>query len=272
MSNQQPTDLTDTSFWNNAWEGRGLPESINPHSGRSRDLFYEVIHRKLRVAFGGLDAPRSQLLEVGCGSSAWMPYFIKEMGFQTWGIDYSEVGCAQTRAMLAREGVEGRVVEADFFAPPAEVLGRFDVVFSFGVVEHFLPPERCVTALAAMLKPGGLMVSVVPNLRGAPGAVQASINRPVFDIHVLHTDESLGEAHRLAGLDVLESGYFFGVNFGWIMEAGAPRTPTLRPKLRALSALRWGSRLSWWIERQGVLLPPSKLLSPAILCIAKKPV
>lgn len=266
-----PRDLTDAAFWDSNWEKRGLPEPIDPHSARSRDLFYALMHRKLRLLFAGLDPARTRLIEVGCGSSAWLPYFSKHMGFQVSGLDYSEIGCRQTRTVLAREGIQGDVHQADMFDPPPGLQGAFDVVFSFGVIEHFQPPERCVRALTSLLRPGGLVVSVVPNLLGALGAVQAWIDRAVYDVHVLHTDQTLADAHRLAGLDVIESDYFFGVNFGWVIESNAPPSPLLRPKLRVLSALRWGSRLSWWLEQQLAPLPPGRLLSPAILCAARKP-
>lgn len=268
---EAPRDLTDAAFWDSNWEKRGLPEPINPHSARSRYLFYTLIHRKLRLLFAGLDPARTRLIEVGCGSSAWLPYFAKEMGFQVSGLDYSEIGCRQTRAVLDHEGVKGDVYQADMFNPPAELQGAFDVVFSFGVVEHFQPPERCVQALTKLLRPGGIVVTVVPNLLGALGAMQSWVDRSVYDVHVLHTDKTLADAHRLSGLDVLESDYFFSVNFGWVIEAHAPPSLTRWPKLRVLSALRWGSRLSWWLEQQLAPLPPGRLLSPAILCAARKP-
>lgn len=264
-------DLTDAAFWDSNWEKRGLPEPINPHSARSRDLFYAQFHGKLRLAFAGLAPATTRLVEVGCGSSAWLPYFAKEMGFQVCGLDYSDVGCQQTRAVLAREGVTGEVLRADMFDLPAAVKGAFDVAFSFGVVEHFEPPERCVGAIGDLLRPGGLMVTVVPNMRGALGDMQSWVDRSVFDMHVLHTEETLARAHTAAGLDVIESNYFFGVNFGWVIENNAPPSPLRWPKLKTLSALRWGSRLSWWLEHNLAPLPPSRLLSPAILCIARRP-
>lgn len=271
MTQRSAADLTDPSYWDAAWTHRGLPEAIHPHSGRSQDHFYDQFHRKMSLLFAGLDPRRSRLLEVGCGSSAWLPYFAREFGFQISGLDYSEVGCAQTRALLARERVQGEVVLGDLFSPPEGFTEGFDVVFSFGVVEHFSPPSRCVRAMAALLRPGGLMVSVVPNLTGVIGALQSWINKPVLDVHVLHTAGSLSEAHREADMEVIEGDYFFGNNFGWVNETGAPSNALLRPKLRVLSAFRWASRLSWWVEQKAAPMPASRALSPTILCLARKP-
>src|SRR5438552_12828083 len=51
-------------------------------------------------------------------------------------ITASTSGCEQARAVLARDGVDGKIVEADVFTPPSELHESFDVVFTLGVVEH----------------------------------------------------------------------------------------------------------------------------------------
>lgn len=53
-----------------------------------------------------------------------------------------------------------------FFSPPASMLGKFDVVVTFGVVEHFIDTRACLDAMSQFLKPGGLLVTSIPNLAG----------------------------------------------------------------------------------------------------------
>jgi SAM-dependent methyltransferase len=61
--------------------------------------------------------------------------------------------------VLDAAGVPGEIVCADLFAPPPHLLAQFDVVVSFGVVEHFDDTAACVAACARLVKPGGLMVT-----------------------------------------------------------------------------------------------------------------
>ena len=43
--------------------------------------------------------------------------------------------------ILSIEGVKGDIVCADFFSPPESMIEEFDVVISFGVLEHFEDTE-----------------------------------------------------------------------------------------------------------------------------------
>jgi 2-polyprenyl-3-methyl-5-hydroxy-6-metoxy-1,4-benzoquinol methylase len=49
--------------------------------------------------------------------------------------------------MLRKAGVVGQVYCCDFFAPPGDLIGTFDVVISFGVAEHFQDTAECLRAL-----------------------------------------------------------------------------------------------------------------------------
>jgi len=84
------------------------------------------------------------------------PYFAKEFGFKVYGIDYSEIGCKQAREVLSNTGVEGNVICAIFFSPPENLIDAFDVVVSFGVVEHF-EDTAGIAAFSRFLKPNGIL-------------------------------------------------------------------------------------------------------------------
>ena len=88
------------------------------------------------------------------------------------GLDYSDIGCQKSRAILRNEGVEGQIFHGDMFDPPAHLKGKFDVVFSNGLVEHFEDTKKAVSACASFLKPGGMMVTLIPNLSGMLGPLQ----------------------------------------------------------------------------------------------------
>jgi len=212
------------------------------------------------------------LLEIGCAKSAWLPYFAKEFGFSVCGLDYSPTGCQMTKKVLQVNGVEAEIVCADFFMPPENMLGAFDVVVSFGVVEHFDDTAACLKAVSSFLKPGGLLITNIPNMTGWIGAIQKSLNKPVYDIHQLIDPARLRRAHEHAGLEVVECDYFVCTSFGVNNLIGIS-TRTLAGFLKKvlLGVLARASMLVWSIEGMVGVFPPSKFGSPYINCIARKP-
>ena len=90
------------------------------------------------------------------------------------GLDYSEIGCEEARLILENNNVEGEIVCCDFFSPPESMLNRYDVVISFGVLEHFENTSDCTKAFSRFLRPGGLLLTVIPNMNGIPGLLDLS--------------------------------------------------------------------------------------------------
>ena len=263
-------DKAGKAYWDTLWkhghstsdvelQGRGLNQYVN---GKFHQLFTDT--------FRGLPTTSQRLLEIGCAKSTWLPYFAKEFGFDVVGLDYSELGCAQARSILAGTGTHGEVVCADLFAPPEELLGTFDVVVSFGVVEHFEDTATCLSAFAKFLKPGGMAVTIIPNFAGWLGSIQRVVNRPVFDIHVPLDPQALAAGHQ-PSLDVLSCGYFLTVNWGVInIENWSQPFHSLGTRLRS-----WASKGVWILEGHlpfaPHLLKPNRLTSPYINCVARKP-
>jgi 2-polyprenyl-3-methyl-5-hydroxy-6-metoxy-1,4-benzoquinol methylase len=255
-------------YWNSIWETWTLPRPIDPEN---RSLRHHVYHLEFHSLFRDTFAkrPRSEkttsLLELGCACSVWLPYFSKEFGFRVTGIDYSATGCDQARAILARERVDGEVVCADIFQAPATLLSGFDYVFSFGVVEHFEATDRCLATCASFLKPGGLMITVIPNMNGSVGLLQKWLDREVFDVHVPLDTEALRHAHETAGLDVITCKYFCFSNYGVLNLERIRRTFLGLWLSRALQAV---SAVTWAFERVGVKFSANKMTSPYVVCVS----
>jgi len=200
-------DKAGVEYWNDVWGDESLPLPIDPSKTSLRSFVYRRFHQFFTALFSERDTRLMSLLEIGCARSAWLPYFHKQFGASVSGLDYSERGCEQERHVLALAGVRGEVVCADLFAPPAAFRQGFDVVVTFGVVEHFEDTARCIAAVGEYLKPGGIAITVVPNIGGMIGAVQKALNRPVYDMHVALTPDTLKDAHLRAGLTPTRSEY-----------------------------------------------------------------
>lgn len=213
-----------------------------------------------------------ELLECGCGGSVLLPYFAKEFGFRVSGVDYSEAGCRLARRVLQEANVEGEIICADFFSPPKELCGRFDVVVSFGVAEHFTNTASCIVAFGRLLRPGGLLITSVPNMAGPIGGLQKVFSRAVFDKHVVLNAESLRRAHETAGLEIKKCDYFLFLNLGVLnineIERGTVEYAVKRAGLQALRAL---TAAVWILEEAFGSFRPNRVTSPYIVCRAIRP-
>ena len=262
---------TDQAYWDGLWKASSLPAIWDPRQPGIRHHVKRCLHRSFSELLAGLQPKGKQLLEIGCGRSVLLPYFAREFGLRVSGVDYSETGCAMARAILDREGVRGEIHQADVFAPPEALEAQFDVVVSLGVAEHFEDTTAALRAFRFFLKPGGLMVTIVPNTTGAAGLVQRLLNRPVFDIHVPLDVDRLGDAHRRAALSVAQSSYLVSSNFGICNLNGLPpRAPATIVKRLVLAGLVGSSAVTWAVE--GIVGPfrPNRFFSAYVMCAARR--
>jgi cyclopropane fatty-acyl-phospholipid synthase-like methyltransferase len=201
------TDKAGENYWEEVWKASNLQPAIIPESKSINNYFNHIAHNYFKEQLGNLATQDKKILEVGCGNSVWLPYFAKEFGMNITGLDYSEHGCAQERKILEREGITGEIICSDFFSPPENLIGSFDFVVSFGVIEHFTDTTGAIKQLSKFLKKGGLLITFVPNLTGLYGFLQKRFNRPVFDIHYPMDKEQLKSFTEKAGLQLINIQY-----------------------------------------------------------------
>jgi SAM-dependent methyltransferase len=265
-----PVDMAGPDYWERLWDESSLPDPVDPRAPGVRYHVRRQLHALFSRYMGG-GGPPPRVIEVGSARSAWLPYFALEFGCEVAGMDYSPLGCRQSEETLRRAGVEGEVACADLFDPPAHMRDSFDVVVTFGVVEHFDDTSRCIGALAELLRPGGRVITIIPNNVGAVGWLQRTINRPVFDLHVLLDADDLASAHREAGLEVEHCDYLVSTHFAVTNLNGVPPGPgrlvrrLVRTTFIAISAAAW----IW--EQRVRPIRPRRSLSPYIVCVAGRP-
>lgn len=259
-------DMAGRAYWDSVWNSQAIPNAINPRATSLRNYMYRCYHEYFANAFADRRFRDQSLLEIGCGRSRWLPYLGREFGFTVSGIDYSAIGCEQARAILNRSGVSGTIVQADFTAPPDDMVEAFDIVVSFGLIEHFEDTASCVANLARFLKPGGLMFSMIPNLVGGTGWLQKHLCRSVYDVHKLLDREMLQHAHEQAGLTVQSCDYFMSGGLS-TLNLSCWSDSRLYPVLRLMPL---GISLPvWFLEDNRVKLKPNRFTSPGIVCLAQ---
>lgn len=250
-------DKATQQYWDANWSS--VRETVfcpeDPQLKRHRErVLASVILRTLSTLPKG-----SLVLEAGCADSTILPWIAKQ-GFRIAGIDYSPIGCEKFKARLSRSGLSAEVECCDVFRRPDSMIGRYDAVVSFGLVEHFTDTAEIVSALAAFVRPGGRLLTVVPNMQGLVGLAQRFASKAVYDVHEAISVERLSKAHR--GLRVIESGHLLPMDFGVVNTANAPTWR--RQTVRALTALSYAS---WLVDG---ILPRLSWLSPQTYCIAEK--
>jgi SAM-dependent methyltransferase len=263
-------DMAGRSYWERVWDETSLPAPVDPNAAGLRHHVRREFHDLFGRHLPPKGAPPARLLEVGCARSAWLPYFAREFACEVTGLDYSPLGCRQSEEVLRRAGVEGEVVCADMFAPPDRLKGSFDFVVTFGVVEHFDDTAAALAALAAFLRPGGRLITVIPNMTAAVGWLQRVINRPVFDLHVPLDAAQLGEAHRNAGLEVERCAYLVSSHFAVANLNGVPKGPGYAARQALRGALVAASVAFWAWEERVRAVRPGRVLSPYAVCVARR--
>ena len=201
-SNVSP--LTDESYWTTLWDGQ-------QHKVRHLRWAY-VANRQLSELFqralSGFKHPR--LIELGCADSLWLPYLAKNYEGECYGIDFSELGCQLAQRNLALAGAEGTILCDDIFTYAKTHNAEFDFVYSMGLIEHFTAPQSVVEKMSALLKPGGTMLTVTPNLRGMYTPIARIASPKLLATHRVIPPIALAEMLQNAGFHVTEFGYTGG--------------------------------------------------------------
>jgi 2-polyprenyl-3-methyl-5-hydroxy-6-metoxy-1,4-benzoquinol methylase len=174
-----------------------------PQPERFRGNF-DLVDRFLRLV---PDGRGRRLLEMGCGGSKWLPWFAREMGYEVEGVDYSPRGCINARQGLDAANVTGTIHCVDFLQLGSEFDGKYDVVTSFGVIEHFVQPAAILRLFARCLRRDGLALTFVPNMAGLYGELIKRFDRTLYDTHVLFDLQQLASFHEQAGLEILHAAY-----------------------------------------------------------------
>ena len=253
-------DLAGHAYWDDVWQ----------HTGKHRVGHLSFFHHALARVFDRYATAGSRVCEVGCADSAWIPYFL-ERGCHVTGIDYSEKGVDRLRAVLAQGGLEADLIVADVLDPGFHPDPSHDLVFSMGLIEHFREPSSILLPLRGLLRDGGFIVTVMPNLRGLWGRIQRRLDADVLAVHIPYGPDEVDRIHSQAGFVAVEAAEYFAT-FGPLV-MNAPRLAKRYPR-----GYRVGTGAIWLIQ-QAIAWPlgtalgrysESRALSSHIVGVYKK--
>ena len=199
------TRLTDKSFWDNTYEHFELAD-FQDHA------VADFLRRYLQDGHGKTS------LEAGSFPGSFIPT-VGRKGYRVHGVDFNEKNVTQLPAWLRSLQLEvGEFWTADFFDFVKDERRRFDLVCSFGLIEHFENFEEVIKTHMDLVKPGGMIVITTPNFRGWLQQIPHRLfDKPNLDKHYLPSMNPYKWKRLMEnnGFEVRFAGYFGGYDF-WV--------------------------------------------------------
>ena len=202
---------------------------------------------------------RGTCLELGCFPGRFLAIF-GELGFEVNGIDLTPRVAHDLPEWLKAQGWRvGKVLQGDVWTFPFSE--TYDVVCSFGLIEHFTEWQELLRRHAALVSPGGLLLVSTPNFTGS---LQLLLRRWLDPVNLGKHNLDAMETNRWAavieplGFDILTHGPFGRFDF-WV--APQKRSVLQRVVLRLMMRSKGAF---------GALLPSHTAFSPYLGLAARK--
>lgn len=254
--------LTEKKYWDEKY-GDGVTTPLSLEGFRQHT--FANIFETMKLA----DLEGKSILEIGAGGSQWLTFLAREFPTSEFaGLDYSEAGCEDLRKRAESEGVFVDIVCADLYCPPENYKNKFDIVITFGVVEHFDSLDDILPALLNYLKPNGKLYTLIPNMAALMGTLTKKYDQSVYDIHNPHDRASLVDGHKSAGLQVEYADYIGSTEFGILSSCINENSGRLK-KFTYLWLTRLTRAISFFEHKFGNL-PATPYFSGLIYCIASR--
>lgn len=195
--------LTDEKFWNDMY--------VEVEFNDLRDHSVALMMEKYLPAVQGKTS-----LEAGSFPGAFIPT-VGRKGYVVHGVDFNKNNKDQLPAWLRGLGLQvGEFWTEDFFDFIKDEKKRFDLVCSFGLIEHFENYPEVIQAHIDLIKPGGAIVLTTPNFRGW----MQYLPHRLFDNENLkkHYVPSMNPSKwakqlEANGFEIIYAGYFGGYAF-----------------------------------------------------------
>ncbi len=202
------TRLTDEAYWNSGY----VQTEFTDATGSS----LEVLLTKYLE-----DGTSRSCLEIGSYPGSYMPA-IGRKGYQLHGIDFNKRNANDLPQWLKGLGLTvGEFWSGDFFDFAKNHTNRYDLICSFGFIEHFENYLEVIEEHIKLLKPTGQIIITTPNFSGwmqyLPHKFFDAKNLTKHNLKSMNPGawRKLLEAH---GFTVTFSGYF-GKYYFWVDES-----------------------------------------------------
>ncbi|MFA5479643.1 MAG: class I SAM-dependent methyltransferase [Candidatus Muiribacteriota bacterium] len=199
---------TDINYWENIWKQKNI-DMLDEN---------EPLNKFIINYLKKIPAENKKIIEAGCANSRWVK-FLTENGFEVSGIDYSEEGIKNLKIYCDKNRIKCNLYLKDIFDDIPFLKEKFDVLISFGLVEHFEDYSEVIQKLSCFLKKDGIIITVIPNLKNSIYyKIQKLSEKNILKKHVMINLKDLENAHSSC-FEKINCAYagkinFFITNFG----------------------------------------------------------
>ncbi len=245
-------NLTSASYWGERQEVTGIPKDR------------EAVKDLLDTVEPYLTEYREQRwIELGCSPGHVSALLFRRLSFQPTGIDYSPQAHLYIESMRNIAGTDATLHQCDIFDffPPVP----YDVVMSFGLIEHFNNPDEILDQHLRLCRKGGLIVVSIPHFRNLQWLYHHIFDRTDLlkhNIEMMHTDTFRLFAERY-NLEVLFLDHVGGLYFWNVDETGS----RFRARVRKIASMGVRGTVNKVVSK--VLPRNIELYAPWIIFIAR---
>lgn len=206
-----------------------MPAGFNENMLTDKEYWYDT-YGKLEFQIAAKDhivrtwfekyIPRGngRCIEIGCFPGQFLACF-GEMGYQLNGLDLIPAVETTLPQWLKSQGYKiGNFYKYDFLNFNSG--NTYDIVASFGFVEHFSDWQDIIRRHMKLVKTGGYLIISAPNFRGLFQRIfQSLFNRESYKRHNIHAmaPEAWAPIIRDQGFEILFSGYYGPIHY-WANE------------------------------------------------------
>lgn len=197
-------------------------------------------------------------IEIGAIPGNFLVYLHKQFGYIPTGIDFAEQEHLFHETMKVNGIKDYHFIKGDFFKHKFPT--QYNVVASFGFIEHFDDVKDVLQRHADLVKPGGYLVITLPNFRFLQHLYHHYFDKPNLSIHNLRAMHIgfLKSTLRGLGLQKIYTNYYGNLSV-WRQESELN-----------FRRLRQVNRIHRFVSKYGKMFPTSRLYAPYIILIYHK--
>lgn len=214
-------------------------ETVNAHRRISSRLEKGFFRSPITAIFTDITRPlfmpdpHKKIIEIGCAPGHKLADFARWYGYQPYGVEYTAAGVQTARETFTKHNFPTQnIFFNDFFDAYFQRThhNEFDVVMSFGFIEHFDDPHSAIVAHLNMVKPGGLLLIMIPNLRGIYYPLLRLLAPDSLALHnlAIMNKNIFKKLFQKLGVRELFCDYYGLLNFGLLQARGSWRQALLK--------------------------------------------
>jgi 2-polyprenyl-3-methyl-5-hydroxy-6-metoxy-1,4-benzoquinol methylase len=242
------TSVVSQEYWDSLYENQ--EPRYDP---QTPILFEDLFERFLK--------PGGTCFEIGCYPGNFLIHLGRRFSYEVSGIDATPFVLTRMPDRLRHHGLKiGNIYQGDFLTIRSDRL--YDVVCSFGFIEHFTNFEEVIDKHLHILAPGGTLIISCPNFRYAQFLFHRLLDPVNLRRHVLAAMD-LNRWRKVLqknGMETLHHDYYRTAGF-W---ADTPRSGRL-----AAHAVYYVKRINQVIDLR--INYPNRFLSPYMISISRAP-